>query len=313
MLPLLPLLCALPGGAQIPGPRVAVSCALDDSLTLLDARTIRVLGRLPICRDPGDLAVSPDGKVLAVAEASGAGLALVDLLSVRVVAPVRSEHLVEPRGMAFSADGARLYLLSGRAQALLELHVPSFRTIRLMPLEAPGTRDLALSRDGRRLYVSHRESGVVSVVDVAAWQLLGQHRLAQRLGGLDVTADGTRVVVALPETQEVGIFDAQRFSPLEKVPAGQDVAEVRVAPNGLAVAINAGSNDVSVFDPDHIAGRFRIGVGMGPRALAFSPDGRALFVANYKSNDVSVLDLVSGRQMGRLAVGRGPRAVTWIP
>jgi YVTN family beta-propeller protein len=52
---------------------------------------------------------------------------------------------------------------------------------------------------------------------------------------------------------------------------------------------------------------------MGPRGLAFSPDGRALFVANYNSNDVSVLDLVAGRQMGRLAVGRGPRAVTWIP
>jgi len=86
-----------------------------------------------------------------------------------------------------------------------------------------------------------------------------------------------------------------------------------VGPAGLAVALNTASNDVSVFDPDHTAGRFRISVGKGPRAMAFSADGRVLFVANYNSDDVSVLDLGGARQMGRLPVGRGPQAITLIP
>ena len=302
-----------PGTAQLPGPRLAVSCGLDDTLALLDARTIRVLGRLPVCRDPGDLAATPDGKVLVVGESSGAGLSLVDLGAVRLLAPVRGEHLVEPRGMAFSADGARLYLLSGRAQALLELHVPSFKVIRLMPLGVAEPRDLALSRDGRLLFVSHRVAGVVSVVDLAAWQLLGQHRLAAHVGGLDVTADGQRVLVALPDSNEVGIFGVEGFQPMDQVPVGQGPAELRVGPDGRAAVINAVSNDVSIFDPERPQGRFRIGVGMGPRALLFSPDGQALFVANYDTGDVSVLDLKAGRQLGRLAVGKGPRGLAWIP
>lgn len=309
----LALLCYTPGSAQLPGPRLAVSCGLDDSLALVDARTIRVQGRLQVCRDPGDVAVSPDGRLLVVAESTGAGLALVDLQQARVIAPVRSEHLVEPRGMAFSADGARLYLLSGAARALLELHVPSFKTIRLMPLQVAGTRDLALSRDGSRLFVSHRETGVISAVDLVGWQLLGQHRVAERIGGVDVTADGTRVLVALPDKNVVGLYQAEGFAPAGEVPVGQGAAEVRVGPDGRAVVINSMSNDVSVFDPDRPAGRFRIGVGVGPRALAFSPDGRACFVANYDTGDLSVLDLDAGRQLGRLAVGKGPRGVAWVP
>jgi len=303
----------IPGNAQIPGPRIGVTCALDGTLVLIDAGSIRVVNRLTVCRDPGDLAVSPDGHMLLVAEASGAGLALVDLLTVRLQAPVRSDHLVEPRALTFSKDGARLYLLSQRPQALLELHAPTFRTVRLMPLPLAGARDLAMSRDGGRLFISHRDAGTVSVVDLASWQLLGQHRLADRIGGLDVTADGTRMLVALPETQQVGIYDVQRFNPLDRVPVGQEASEVRVGPDGRAVVINSINHDVSIFDPDHPGGRFRIGVGVGPRALAFSPDGRACFVANYDTGDVSVLDLKEGRQFGRLAVGKGPKALTWIP
>ncbi len=309
----LALLPALPGGAQLPAPRLAVSCGLEDSLTLLDARTVRILGRLPVCRDPGDLAASPDGRVLTVAEASGTGFARINLSSLKVVAPVRSPHLAEPRGLTFSGDGARLYVLSARAPALVELHVPSFNVIRVLPLQVPGPADLVRSRDEGRLYISHREAGVVSVVDLADWRLLAQHHLAPRLGGLDVTAEGGRVLVGLPQTREVGIFHAERFNPLEKLPAGVGVGQVRMGPGGLAVALNTDSNDVLVFDPDRPTGRYRIGVGRGPRAMAFSADGRVLYVANYNSDDVSVLDLGAGRQMGRLPVGRGPRAITLIP
>lgn len=280
---------------------------------LVDSRTIRVAGRLTVGRDPGDLAVSPDGRVLVVAESTGCGLGVLDMLSQRLVAPVRGEHLWEPRGLAFSSDGARLYALSGKAQALLELHVPSFRCIRLMPLEAPGTRDLALSRDGTRAYVSHREAGLVSVVDLVGWQLLGQHRPAERIGGVDVSADGTRVLVALPDRNTVGIYQAEGFTLLEEVPVGQGAAELKVGPDGRAVVINAMSNDLSVFDPERPSGRFRVGVGVGPRGLAFSADGRSCFVANYNTNDLSVLDLAAGRQLGRLAVGKGPRGVAWVP
>lgn len=303
----------LPGEAQIPASRIGVTCALDGTLVLIDARSIRVTHRLSVCRNPGDLAVSPDGRMLLVAESSGAGLALVDLLSVRLQAPVRSDHLRDPRALTFSKDGSRLYLLNPRLQALLELHVPSFKTVRLMPLHLPGPQDLAVSPDGGRLFISHGEAGTVSVVDLVSWQLLGQHRLADRIGGLDVTSDGTRVLVALPESQEVGIYDVQRFTPRDRVPVGQEPSVVRVGPDGRAVVINSINHDVSVFDPERPSGRFRIGVGVGPRGLTFSPDGRACFVANYDTGDVSVLDLKDGRQLGRLAVGKGPKALTWIP
>lgn len=298
--------------AQLPTPKIAVSCALEDTLVLVDSLSARVQGRAQVCRDPGAVAASPDGRWVLVAEHLGAGLAVVDPLSLRVVLPVRSEHLKQPRAMAFSPDSARLYLLSEEAQSLLEIHVPSWKTIRLMPLQTVGTRDLALSRDGLRLYVGHRDAGVVSVVDLASWQLAGQHRLAERIGGLDVTPDGAKVLVALPGTDTVGIYRADTFARLEEVPVGQGAAEVRIS-GDRAVVVNATSNDVSVFDPGHPAGRYRIGVGVGPRDVAISPDGRWAYVPNYNTNDLSVLDLEKGRQLGRLAVGKGPKAVAWVP
>ncbi|MGI5842799.1 MAG: YncE family protein [Candidatus Xenobium sp.] len=303
----------LPVKAQIPASRVGVTCALDGNLVLIDAHSIRVTHRLGVCRNPGALAVSPDGRMLLVAEGGGTALALVDLLSVRLQAPVRSDHLFDSRALTFSKDGSRLYLLNPRLQALLELQVPSFKTARLMPLHLPGPQALTLSPDGGRLFIAHGEAGTVSVVDLAAWQLLGQHRLADRIGGMDVTADGTRMLVALPESQEIGIYDIQRFIPQDRVPVGQEPSVVRIGPDGRAVVINSINHDVSVFDPERPSGRFRIGVGIGPRDLTFSPDGGACFVANYDTGDISVLNLKEGRQLGRLAVGKGPKALTWIP
>lgn len=54
-------------------------------------------------------------------------------------------------------------------------------------------------------------------------------------------------------------------------------------------------------------------VGVLPKFLAVTPDGKRLVVANWCSHDVSVVDLAKGREIRRIPVGPYPRGIAITP
>ena len=56
-----------------------------------------------------------------------------------------------------------------------------------------------------------------------------------------------------------------------------------------------------------------IGVGDGPRSVAFSLDGRVAYVANLGSDDVSVIDVATGTVTATIGVGESPQSVAFAP
>jgi len=56
-----------------------------------------------------------------------------------------------------------------------------------------------------------------------------------------------------------------------------------------------------------------IGVGLVPKYLTVTPDGRYLLVANWCSYDVSVVSLSTGREVARVPVGPYPRGLAVAP
>jgi YVTN family beta-propeller protein len=74
---------------------------------------------------------------------------------------------------------------------------------------------------------------------------------------------------------------------------------------------NGGESTVSVVDT---ATRVvsTIDVGKTPKALAFSPDGTAVYVANGRSNTVSVINTAT-HAVSTIGVGKGPSGVAFSP
>jgi YVTN family beta-propeller protein len=209
-------------------------------------------GPVPATRFPAGLAVTPDGKTLAVAENLADSLAVVHL-DTGAVAEIPVGH--RPYGVVVSPDGRTAYVSNwgDRTVTIVDLTGPAVRSwVRV------GTHPSALATNPARpeLYVADTDSDTVSVIDTTT------NRRLRTIG----------------------------LAPYPGAPVGTSPNGLAVSPDGRTLYVaNAGNNDVAVVrlggpaparPADRVAGL--IPTAWYPTALALAPDGATLYVANGK-------------------------------
>ena len=275
------------------------------------------------------LVFSPDGQLLAMSNVHGS----VKLFAVAdghvhpshtlplppANAPKRAAEI--PAGLAFSADGTRLYVCGNLSNTLLELETATGDVLRtfevgVAPFEVVLTEDKAFVSNlggrrpeqgdltgaaGRGTFVRvdplrHTSSeGSVSVIDLETQEvhevLVGRHASA-----LAISPDRRHVVCANSGDDSLSILDVASGGLLETVWAKRTPAELYSAmPNGLAFdqsgqrlfVSNGAQNAVAVieFDPDDRGETEVVGlipVGWFPGAVLYDTARDQLAVANIK-------------------------------
>jgi DNA-binding beta-propeller fold protein YncE len=246
-------------------------------------------------------------------------------------------------GLVWAPDGRRFYVSGGVDDDVVEFvrsdqGFGQGRTILLghkagLGIDVkPEVAGLAVSPDGRRLLAANLQNDSVSLIDLERGAVVGE--LDLRPGATDPARTGAPggtfpqpVLWVSNEKAYVGTLrdrelieldvkgDVLSAGPRLKL-RGQPTAMARGA-GGLVYAAMDNTDGVAVLDSG--SGRL-VGViatvgpgapagaalgGAGSNALALSPDGRALYVANGGQNAVAVIRLQPG--------GRGGRAVGLIP
>jgi YVTN family beta-propeller protein len=327
---------------------------------------------------PQALALSPDGRILAVSGKTHE-LVIVDpesgRISQRVPLPSDeandmnpgsvSSHILEPdkegqlsyTGLIFSPDGSRIFL-SNVNGSLKVFSVDSDRRVSPLfsiPLPAVDALErkedipagLAISRDGRRLYVVLNLSNRLAELDLQtgkvlrAWDvgvapydvvLAGDKAYVSNWGGRRPDAQsvtgpagrGTRVRVDpiryIANEGSVSAIDLHSDKEAREIPAGLHSSALALAPRGkYLVVANAGSDTVSVIDTrtDKVVETIWVKsspadlFGASPNALAFDKSGKTLFVCNGTQNAVAEVTFRPGksRLLGLIPTGWFPGAI----
>jgi YVTN family beta-propeller protein len=331
---------------------------------------------------PQALALSPDGKIL-VTSGKTSELLVVDPASGRIVQRVKlplekdleakpdpvSGNILAPdkggqlsyTGLIFSPDGARLYFAnvdgSVKVFAVDNAHQvsPSF-TILLPPVNAVGRKaeipsGLALTKDGRKLYVALNLSNKLAEFDALTGRLLrtwdvgvapfdvliaGNKAYVSNWGGRRPESDsltgpagrGTQVRVDpirhIASEGSVTVINLAENKVLTEILTGLHSSALALAPDGRHLVVaNAASDTLSVIDTrsdkivETILTRQTPGdlFGAAPNALAFDRAGRTLFVCNGSQNSVAVISFRPGesRLEGLIPVGWYPGAIVHDP
>jgi len=256
---------------------------------------------------PQALALSPDGKILAVSGKTPE-LIILDALNGRVEqeVPLPAEEQQEQRpevvspmildpdlegqvsytGLIFTSDGRRIYLsnVDGSIKVFKvdpDGKVEPSHTIPLPPAGAPRRAEeipagLAVTPDGRRLFVCGNLSNRLLELDPATGAV-------ERT--FDVGVAPFDVVLAAGKAY-VSNWGGRRPKPGDLTgPAGRGT-EVKVDP----VRHIAGEGSVSVIDLSSGTVKAEVLVQLHASALARSPDGRYVVCANAASDNLSVID-----------------------
>ncbi len=327
---------------------------------------------------PQGLALSPNGRLLAT---SGKTQELILLdpqsgqIKQRLPLPSSkardpntvSSHILEPdksgqlsyTGLLFSPDGSRIYLSNVNGdvkvfQVSPEGQVRGLFSIALPASDAPRRKEeipagLAISRDGRRLYVVLNLSNRLAEIDPASGKVLrswpvgvapygvvlvGDKAYVSNWGGrlpnegslTGPAGQGTRVRVdPLRHIANEGLVSVVHLAggkPVSEIMVGLHSCAITATPDGRHVVVaNAGSDTLSVIETHSDTVVETIWAkptpadlfGASPNALAFDPSGETLYVANGTQNAIAVISFQPGKSklLGLIPVGWFPGEVAY--
>lgn len=322
----------------------------DGSVLLPNQWSLKPAGRqVPIGDFPLNLALHRDGRHAAVLHC-GWGQHEVRIVEVKTGRAVSQAALDEAfYGLAWSGDGATLFVSGAGTEVVhaftfTDGYLSARRELRTRPVKERGVpAGIAVSGDGTALFVCEVWGQRVSRLAVAGgapvWsRSLGPRpstrRMSHEENRVETEASAAapfpyacvldeergRLYVSLWAQSAVLVLDASTGTEIARWPVGPHPNEMTLARDGRLFVAEANHNSVSVIDV--AAGRVleRLSAslypdappGSMPNALALSPDGELLFVANATNNNVAVFDVEKrgqSRSLGFIPVGWFPTSV----
>ncbi len=218
------------------------------------------------------VAVSPDGTRVYVASPIEGKVVVLEAATLKPTgAPIIADFGSE---MVISPDGSRLYLADeGTASSLRIIDTAARNVVGSVPIGVE-TTDLAISSDGKTVYVADGYNNSVRVIDAAAGAqvaaiTLGPPTYLSTPAGIALSPDGRWAYVTDTVYGTVSVIDTTTKTVV-----------------GTPITVGMPRTDTSIYS--WITG------------ITVSPDGRKVFVAN--GNDIVVLDAITRTVLGAIRI-----------
>jgi YVTN family beta-propeller protein len=181
---------------------------------------------------------------------------------------------------------------------------------------------MCLTPDGKYLLTStggYTEHGI-SVVNVATGEMTDHATVTATFAGMCVDATGTRVklspggeltnAAAYSFALEAGHLKQEAALRVADLPMkGKFIGGLASGRDGSTFIANLGDNKIYKAAAD--GSSISAAVGYRPCAIALSPDGATLAVANWGDQSIQLLAAADLKVLAKVAVGKHPAAVAW--
>jgi len=147
--------------------------------------------------------------------------------------------------------------------------------------------ELALTRDGRRLFVACENTDQVLVVDTGRGRVRDSVAVGREPLGLALSPDERRLYVAHRWDNDVAQIDLASMRVEKRIAVGDDPHQVAVGADGRRLFVaNTGTHTLSVVDLEAGVQARLLRASMAPFGLAFAPGGARLYVSHLYSRPV---------------------------
>ncbi len=149
------------------------------------------------------------------------------------------------------------------------------------PPEYKTPLNLAITRDGEKLFVACEASNSVIVVSTRTGRVLSEVEVGVQPHFVFLSPDQTVAYVSNRGSDDVSVIDVQTYQVLSTIPVGDEPHELTTNEAGTVLYVaNGGTYDVSVIDLATGEEIKRLAASRGPWGVARSPDGGSVYVTN---------------------------------
>ena len=186
--------------------------------------------------------------------------------------------------------------------------------------------NLAVTADGRELWIACEASDSVIVVDTASRRKAAEIVTGGQATDVTFSRDGSLAWVSNRLGDTVTVVDVAKREVVETFATGDEPHGVLFDASGENLyVLNTGEDSISIFDAATRREKRRLAAGRNPWSLALSPDGRTLAVTNTLAqlaelrqnshSEVTLIDVASQRVVQRLRVPDANlcQGIAWHP
>lgn len=271
------------GAAAAPdGSRFYFSSEAEQTLHVVDGRTLQTLKKIPLTARPNNISISRDGRRVYVGIVSAPGAVdVIDTASMERVKSIPTKGGIH--NVYVTPDGRHVVAgsIAGRLMTVIDQRTEE----PVWTLFDEGVRPMAFETnpDGstKRIFVQLSNLHGFAVVDFAQRKEVARVELPN-----DVPA----------EKVDKGPFNASPSHGLGVAPDGRTLW-VTSRPNARAYAYSL--PELKLLGAVDLGGR--------PDWVTFTPDSRQVYISTENTNSVVVVDVAARKEITRIGVGRSPK------
>ncbi|HEY0434703.1 MAG TPA: cytochrome D1 domain-containing protein [Chitinophagaceae bacterium] len=313
----------------------------DHTLAIVDAVSLKVLGKAPVGEDPHEVIASQDGKTAYVSIYGGGRfheINVIDIAAHKALDNIDTRPLWGPHGLDFQAG--KVWFSAEGSKAVGSYDPASGKLDWSMGTGQNRTHMLLVTADAKKIFTTNVESGTVSILESVTVAMpgppggnrpAGGNRqagpgprtdwmqtvvpVATGCEGFDISPKNGELWTASSNDGKIYIVDTASKKVTAKIDAKVFGANrVKFSVDGKMVFVTS-LRDGHLFVFDAQARKFskQIEVGHGAAGILTDPDGSRVFVACTPDNYIAIVDLKTFQVTGHLDVGAGPDGMAWVP
>jgi YVTN family beta-propeller protein len=287
------------------------------NLAILDAATMKMLGKVPVGDSPHEVVISADGKRAYVAnygaQTPGSSISIIDLVARKEIKRIDTGGFLRPHGIV-EMDG-NIYFTSETSRAVARYNPAKDAIDWAMGTGQSATHMLVISTDKKRLFTANIASDTVTAINLGVppnAQNITQIAVGKQPEAIDVSPDGKEVWVGLNAEGAIDIVDTAANKFKEKIKLGERPYRVEFTPDGKRVfATLPNTKEIVVLDAATRKEIKRMKLESAPLGLVFSADGKTAFASVAQADGVLKIDAEKFEILGRAETGNAPDGLAW--
>jgi YVTN family beta-propeller protein len=274
-------------------------------VTVINGSDFSVAATIPVGKRPRGIHASPDGKTVYVA-LSGTPVGpppRIDAQGNPIFDKKKSDDDDDDANADKAADG---------------IGVLDVATKKLTGKLNAGSdpEEFALSKDGRRIYISNEDTKSATVIGIAAAKVEHIIPVGLEPEGVGTTPDGKQFYVTCEAGGDIYVVDTGSYTSVAHFKVGgrpRSVAFLSAGGIGFIPAESSGELNVIDVANAKVSKIIALPAGSRPMSVKLSPDEKRLYVSNGRAGTISVFDSHSYELLDTIKVGTRPWGIGLSP
>ena len=325
--------------AETPHTSLLILGKSDQTLSIVDPKTLAVVAQVSAGPDPHEVIASDDGRFAYVSNYGGGSfntITVIDLVMQKALPVIDLGALRGPHGLDYAAG--KLWFTAEGAK-VVGSYDPATKTIDwVLGTGQDRTHMIYVFPGQNQIVTTNVSSATVTFIEkgtapargpgsppppgAPAPNTAGPPRtiwmetvipVGKGSEGFGVSADGHEIWVANAQDGTISIIDVVGKKEVQTLDANvRGANRLKFTPDGkLAFVSSLGGSDLVIFSRAERKEVKRINLGHGAAGILMQPDGARAYVACTPDSYVSVIDLKSLEVIGKITAGKNPDGLAW--